>query len=108
MKASPKLYFSSLKMIPCAETRTHKARYFLLFLSLFIETSSPAVSIISGSTLTQIPLPQAHTQQNQHPQSFPTHISLQITLYIKREKKRKKATIKKQLAFPHLKPKELQ
>lgn len=49
---------------PCRETCTHKAGDFLLFLSLFTETSSPAVSIISSSSLAQIPLPQTHTQQN--------------------------------------------
>jgi len=65
VKASPKLYFFSLRNDPPhAETRTHKAGDFLLFLSPSIETTSPAVSIISGSSLAQIPLPQTYTQQN--------------------------------------------
>lgn len=49
---------------PCRDPPTHKAGDFLRFLPLFIETSSPAVSIIPGSSLAQIPLPQTYTQQN--------------------------------------------
>lgn len=63
-ESQPKAVFLFAKMIPRAEPCTHKAGDFLLFLPLFIETSSPAVSIISSSSLAQIPLPPTHTQQN--------------------------------------------
>lgn len=63
-ESQPKAVFLFTKNDPHAETCTHKAGDFLLFLSLFIETSSPAVSTISSSSLAQIPLPQTYTQQN--------------------------------------------